>query len=303
MGAQGCRLCPRGCNADRANGKTGFCGVTDKIQVARAALHMWEEPCISGEHGSGTVFFSGCPLQCVFCQNRSLAHNEKGRALTQEALARVFLLLQEQGAENINLVTPTHYVPQLAAALEEAKRQGLSLPIVYNTSSYETVETLRRLDGLVDIYLPDLKFRSAERAARYAKAPDYFATASAAIAEMVRQTGAPVFAGGLLRRGVIVRHLVMPAGVNEAKAVIEYLYRTYGGRIYISIMNQYTPFGDLTAFPEINRRLTPREYGRVVDYAIEIGVENAFIQEGETAGESFIPDFDEGGFLDRLQLR
>ncbi len=303
MATQGCNLCPRGCNADRANGKTGFCRMTDKIRVARASLHMWEEPCISGANGSGTVFFSGCPLQCVFCQNKSIAQGRKGIELTLEELVRVFLLLQEKGAENINLVTPTQYVPQLAVVLERAKGQGLRLPIVYNTGSYETVETLRRLDGLVDIYLPDLKYRSAERAARYSNAQDYFEAASAAIAEMVRQTGKPVFDGGTLQRGVIVRHLVMPQGVRDAKAVIGYLYHTYGSDIYISILNQYTPSGELMAFPEINRRLTQREYGRVVDYAIEIGVENAFIQEQGTASESFIPDFDEVGFLKELRSR
>lgn len=297
MESQGCVLCRRGCNADRAGGSTGFCKMTDKIRIARASLHFWEEPCISGKNGSGTVFFSGCPLQCVFCQNGSIAHDGKGTELTQEQLARLFWLLQEKGAENINLVTPTQYVPQIAAVLAHVKGQGFRLPIVYNTGSYETVETLRRLDGLVDIYLPDMKYRSAQRAARYSKAPDYFEAASAAIAEMVRQTGAPVFDGERMRRGVIVRHLVMPEGIRDAKAVIAYLYHTYGSDIYISILNQYTPFGSLTEFPEINRRLKRREYEKVVDYAIALGVENAFIQERGTASESFIPDFDEAGFL------
>lgn len=290
-------LCHRGCNADRANGSVGFCKMTDKIRVARASLHEWEEPCISGTKGSGAVFFSGCPLRCVFCQNQSIAHDGKGMELTQKQLERVFWLLQEKGAENINLVTPTQYVPQIAAALECVKGQGLRLPIVYNTGSYETVETLGRLDGLVDIYLPDLKYRDTQRAARYSKAPDYFEAASAAIAEMVRQTGAPVFDGERMRRGVIVRHLVMPQGVRDAKEIIAYLYHAYGNDIYISILNQYTPFGDLIQFPEIDRRLTRREYERVVDYAIELGVENAFIQERGAAGGQFIPDFDEAGVL------
>ncbi len=287
-----CALCPRQCCVDRRNVR-GYCGETEQVRVARASLHMWEEPCISGSAGSGTVFFAGCPLRCVFCQNRTIAFGEKGKALTPEQLTALFLLLQHKGAHNINLVTPTHFAPQIADALKSAKMQGLSIPVVYNTSGYETVHTLRLLEGVVDIYLPDLKYYSAAVSQKYSRAPDYFAYASRAIGEMVRQTGAPVFDGEQMRTGVIVRHMVLPGHVNDAKAVLKYLYDTYKEDVSISIMNQYTPPKDIEDYPEISRRVTRREYERVVDYAIELGIQNAFIQEGDTAKESFIPDFDE----------
>lgn len=287
-----CALCPRQCCVDRRNVR-GYCGETEQVRVARASLHMWEEPCISGSAGSGTVFFAGCPLRCVFCQNRTIAFGEKGKALTPEQLTALFLLLQHKGAHNINLVTPTHFAPQIADALKSAKMQGLSIPVVYNTSGYETVHTLRLLEGVVDIYLPDLKYYSAAVSQKYSRAPDYFAYASRAIGEMVRQTGAPIFDGEQMRTGVIVRHMVLPGHVNDAKAVLKYLYDTYKEDVYISIMNQYTPPKDIEDYPEISRRVTRREYERVVDYAIELGIQNAFIQEGDTAKESFIPDFDE----------
>ncbi len=287
-----CALCPRQCCVDRRNVR-GYCGETEQVRVARASLHMWEEPCISGSAGSGTVFFAGCPLRCVFCQNRTIAFGEKGNALTPDQLTALFLLLQHKGAHNINLVTPTHFAPQIADALKSAKMQGLSIPVVYNTSGYETVHTLRLLEGVVDIYLPDLKYYSAAVSQKYSRAPDYFAYASRAIGEMVRQTGAPVFDGEQMRTGVIVRHMVLPGHVNDAKAVLKYLYDTYKEDVYISIMNQYTPPKDIEDYPEISRRVTRREYERVVDYAIELGIQNAFIQEGDTAKESFIPDFDE----------
>lgn len=287
-----CALCPRQCCVDRRNVR-GYCGETEQVRVARASLHMWEEPCISGSAGSGTVFFAGCSLRCVFCQNRTIAFGEKGKALTPEQLTALFLLLQHKGAHNINLVTPTHFAPQIADALKSAKMQGLSIPVVYNTSGYETVHTLRLLEGVVDIYLPDLKYYSAAVSQKYSRAPDYFAYASHAIGEMVRQTGAPVFDGEQMRTGVIVRHMVLPGHVNDAKAVLKYLYDTYKEDVYISIMNQYTPPKDIEDYPEISRRVTRREYERVVDYAIELGIQNAFIQEGDTAKESFIPDFDE----------
>jgi len=252
---------------------------------------MWEEPCISGTQGSGTVFFSGCPLRCVYCQNRRIALGDVGKAVTRERLVEIFFELKEKGAHNINLVTPTHYVPQLAWALRTATDQGLALPIVYNTGSYETVETLQLLDGLVDIYLPDCKYYSSELSVKYSHAPDYFDVANAAIAEMLRQVGEPVFDGDLMKRGVIVRHLLLPAHTRDSKEVIRYLLEQYGNAIYISIMNQYTPMEGMDDYPELQRRVTGREYERVVDYAIELGLENGFIQEGDTASESFIPDF------------
>lgn len=291
-----CSLCPRDCHVDRAERK-GYCGERAVLRVARASLHMWEEPCISGTAGSGTVFFSGCPLKCVFCQNRAIASGNKGKELTVPQLSELFLLLQDKGAHNINLVTPTHFVPQIAAALREAKTKGLTLPVVYNTSGYEKVTTLQMLDGLIDIYLPDLKYCSSEISSRYSNAPDYFNHASPTIGEMVRQIGRPVFDGELMKRGVIVRHMVLPGHTGDSKAVIKYLHDTYGDDICLSILNQYTPPADMRNFPEIGRRVTPREYGKVVDYAIETGVGNAWIQEGKTAEESFIPDFDDAVYL------
>ncbi|MDE6052255.1 MAG: radical SAM protein, partial [Lachnospiraceae bacterium] len=260
----------------------------------------------SGKTGSGTVFFSGCSLKCVFCQNRKIASGDRGKALTIPQLVNLFLLLQDKGAANINLVTPTHFTPQIAEALRMSKSDGLSIPVVYNTSGYEQVETLRMLDGLVDIYLPDLKYYSGELSARYSNAPDYFAHASLAIAEMVRQVGVPVFDNmfsgeEMMKRGVIVRHMVMPGHVRDSKQVIKYLHDTYKGDIYISIMNQYTPPGAMEDYPEISRRVTRREYKRVIDYAMELGIENAFVQEGNTAEESFIPDFDEEMYLKEIK--
>lgn len=287
-----CSLCHRGCKANRISGKTGFCKMTDTVKAARAALHFWEEPCISGEHGSGTVFFSGCTLRCVFCQNHDIALGLSGKDISISRLAEIFLELQEKGALNINLVTPTHYVPQIITALDSAKQQGLKLPIVYNTGSYETIDTLKHLDGLIDIYLPDLKYYSPELSKRYSNAPDYFLVASAAIAEMYRQVGDFTFnSDGIMTHGMIVRHLVLPTHTHDSKAVLKYLYETYQDHIYVSIMNQYTPASDLSSYPELNRTLTTHEYDQVVDYAIDLGYENAFIQEGETAKESFIPDF------------
>lgn len=290
----GCRLCPRECNADRAKGEIGYCGESNDLRVARAALHMWEEPCISGETGSGTVFFTGCPLKCIFCQNNTIADGSVGKSISTERLAEIFLELQKKGACNINLVTATHFVPQIIAALKLAKAKGLSIPVVYNCGGYEKVETLRLLDGLVDIYLPDLKYYSPKLSARYSNAPDYFEKASAAISEMVRQTDTPIFdeATGLMKRGVIVRHLLLPGRLADSKKIMSYLYRTYKNDIYVSIMSQYTPMGTFPDMPELNRRVSHKEYNTLVDYCLELGIENGFIQEGEVALESFIPPFD-----------
>lgn len=295
----GCNLCPRDCGAKRADGGVGVCGQTDRIKAARAALHYWEEPCISGTAGSGAVFFSGCNLHCVYCQNRSISTGKVGKEITVERLSEIFLELQEKGAHNINLVTPGHFAPQIAESLERAKKDGMSLPVVYNTGSYEYVDTLRRLEGLVDIYLPDFKYMDAALGQRYSHTRDYSEIAKTAIAEMVRQTGKAVFEGGeengLLKRGTIVRHLVLPGCIEDSKAVIRYLHETYGNNIYISIMNQFTLMPGLADYPEINRKVTEKEYEEVVDYAISLGVECGFIQEGETAKESFIPPFDGEG--------
>ena len=293
-----CNLCPRQCGADRENGKSGICGVSGKnILAARAALHFWEEPCISGERGSGTVFFSGCPLRCVYCQNYQIAGTEVGMEISEERLKEIFLELQEKGAHNINLVTPTHYTPEIIRAIRKAKEQGLGLPIVYNCSGYEKVETLKMLKGIVNVYLTDFKYMEREAAVRYSKAPDYPEIARAALKEMMNQTGEAKFdENGIMQSGVIVRHLLLPGHVRNARAVVKYVYETYGDQLYLSLMNQYTPLPQVKKeFPELDRRVTEREYQRLISYALEIGVENAFIQDGNTAKESFIPMFDYEG--------
>jgi len=287
-----CTLCPRNCHADRAKGQKGYCGMTDELVIARAALHMWEEPCISGEKGSGTVFFSGCAMGCVYCQNYKISRGMAGKKVTVERLSEIFFELWEQGANNINLVTPSHYVPQIIDAIKIAKEKGFDLPIVYNSSGYEKTETLRLLEGYIDVYLPDLKYMSNEIAKRYSNAEGYFIYASKAINEMLRQVGKPVFnEEGIMLKGVIVRHLALPGYMQDSKNIIKYLYENFSDDIYISIMNQYTPLLTVQNYPEIDRKITDEEYDELVDYAISLGVENGFIQEGETALESFIPEF------------
>ncbi len=289
-----CNLCPRACNVDRGSGARGYCGESDIIRVARTSLHQWEEPCITGKDGSGTVFFSGCSLKCIFCQNHNIADGSVGQAFTVEELAEAFLRLQENRASNINLVTAGHFVKQVAEALVIAKERGLTIPVVYNSSAYEKVEGLRYLEGLVDVYLPDCKYYSKEIAKNYAGAPDYFEIASAAIEEMVKQVGEPVFDDktGNMIKGVIVRHLVLPGHTKDSMEILKYLYDRYKNQIYISIMNQYTPVIRQVNYPNLNRRVTAREYRKVLDYALTLGIENAYFQEGQTAKESFIPEFD-----------
>lgn len=291
-----CHLCPRNCGVDRLAGQKGFCGVDAGIMVARAALHMWEEPCISGKEGSGAVFFSGCSLGCAFCQNRTISKGQSGKVITVEHLAELFLDLQAQKANNINLVTAGHFLPQVRDALILAKEQGLTIPVVYNSSGYEKAEMLRYLEGLVDIYLPDLKYLEADLAGKYSHAKDYPEVAMKALEEMVRQVRTPEFdERGMMKKGVIVRHLLLPGHVRNSKKVLEYLYGTYGGQIYISLMNQYTPMPAMKDDPQLSRKVTDREYDRLLDHAISFGVTNCFIQEGETAKESFIPEFNGEG--------
>ena len=289
-----CELCPRRCGADRENGIKGFCGETSEIRVARAALHMWEEPCISGENGSGTVFFTGCTLRCVFCQNHVISDGEVGKIISVRRLADIFHELNEKGANNINLVTPGHFAPQIIRALDLAKNEGMKLPIVWNSGGYERQETLKMLEGYVDVFLPDFKYLNPLHAKKYSMAEDYPDVAKAAVAEMVRQAGSPEFdERGIMRKGVIVRHLLLPGCLADAKRIVEYLYQTYGNRIYLSLMNQYTPVEtlDQERYPELARKVPDHAYERLVDYAISLGIEQAFIQEGETAKESFIPPF------------
>lgn len=292
-----CTLCPRQCHADRLSGETGYCGQTADLTAARAALHYWEEPCISGTTGSGAVFFSGCNLQCVFCQNHNIAIGKSGKTISPERLTEIFLDLQSKGAANINLITGTHFIPQIALALSSAKSRGLTIPVVYNTGSYEETVSLRLLQGLADIYLPDLKYYSSELSMKYSHAADYFPKASAAIAEMYQQTGKPVMdpETGLMRRGIIVRHLLLPGETGDSKKVLRYLHETYGNNIYVSIMNQYTPLEHVARIPALNRSVTEEEYNRVLVFAERLGIERGFYQESGTASESFIPEFDGEG--------
>jgi len=288
-----CLLCPRKCGINRSTGQTGVCGVSSEIKVARAALHYWEEPCISGKRGSGAVFFSGCSLHCVFCQNREISDGKAGKLISKERLSDIFMELADKGANNINLVTPGQYIPDIVWAVNDAKSRGMKLPIIYNTSGYENVTELKLLEGIVDVYLPDFKYMDSTLSARYSRAKDYPSVAKQALSEMVRQQPDVVIddATGLIQKGVIVRQLLLPGHVNDAKAVLKYLYDTYHDHVYISMMSQFTPIA-LKDYPEINRTVTKREYERLVNYALEIGITNAFIQEGDVAKDSFIPAFD-----------
>lgn len=290
---ENCLLCPRKCGINRRTGQTGVCGVSSEIKVARAALHYWEEPCISGKRGSGAVFFSGCSLHCVFCQNREISDGKAGKVISKERLSDIFIELADKGANNINLVTPGQYIPDIVWAVNDAKSRGMKLPIIYNTSGYENVTELKLLEGIVDVYLPDFKYMDSTLSARYSRAKDYPSVAKQALSEMVRQQPEVVIddATGLIQKGVIVRQLLLPGHVNDAKAVLKYLYDTYHDHVYISMMSQFTPIA-LKDYPEINRTVTRREYERLVDYALEIGITNAFIQEGDVAKDSFIPAFD-----------
>lgn len=290
---ENCLLCPRKCGINRRTGQTGVCGVSSEIKVARAALHYWEEPCISGKRGSGAVFFSGCSLHCVFCQNRAISDGKEGKVISKERLSDIFIELADKGANNINLVTPGQYIPDIVWAVNDAKSRGMKLPIIYNTSGYENVTELKLLEGIVDVYLPDFKYMDSTLSAMYSRAKDYPSVAKQALSEMVRQQPDVVIddATGLIQKGVIVRQLLLPGHVNDAKAVLKYLYDTYHDHVYISMMSQFTPIA-LKDYPEINRTVTRREYERLVDYALEIGITNAFIQEGDVAKDSFIPAFD-----------
>jgi putative pyruvate formate lyase activating enzyme len=291
-----CNLCPRACGVNRDAGARGFCGADDTLLVARAALHHWEEPPISGTQGSGTVFFSNCSLRCVYCQNEPLSSGRVGRAITVERLAEIFVELAEQGAHNINLVTPTHYVPQIRIVLEQARERGMTLPVVYNTSGYEAPATLAQLAGLVNVYLTDFKYASAALAARYSQAPDYPPVALRALRAMVEQTnevgGYVLDEAGILQTGVIVRHLMLPGQLEDSKAVLEMAYDAVGNQVCYSLMNQYTPMPQLGSFEELQATVTEDEYSELVAFALDLGITNSFMQEGGTATESFIPTFD-----------
>ena len=286
-----CSICPRHCNVDRSV-NLGFCQSPDNFRVARAALHFWEEPCISGKEGSGTVFFSGCNLKCVFCQNNEISAENKGVEISDDKLISIFENLISQGANNINLVNPTHYAKRLAKVLSRWKSP---VRIVYNSSGYEEVETLKALDGLIDIYLPDLKYIRTEKAMRYSKAADYFEKASAALLEMRRQVE-DKFDGDIMKSGMIIRHLILPQNTNSSIAVLDFIKSNFPNT-FVSLMAQYTPCGDLSEFPEINRKITKREYEKVVNYAFDNSFDKLFIQELSSADKSFIPKFDFTGVL------
>ena len=286
-----CNLFPRKCGANRYKQK-GYCKATNKLKVAYYSLHRWEEPVISGKRGSGTIFFSHCNLSCIYCQNKKISMDGYGKEISCKKLGEIMLTLQEKKAHNINLVTPTHYVPQIAYTLKKIKNKTLTIPIVYNTSSYESIGTLKLMKNLVDIYLADLKYFDDNLAEKYSNCNNYFENATLAIDEMFRQVG-PIKMDKhhIMKKGLIVRVLVLPGHVHDAKEIIDYLYHTYQDDIYISIMNQYTPV-NTCKYENLNRKVTEEEYEEVINYALTIGVKKAFIQEGETASESFIPNFD-----------
>ena len=288
-----CRLCPRNCGVNRLEGKQGFCRAIGKeMQVARTALHFWEEPCLSGTAGSGTVFFSHCNMRCVFCQNYEISTQDIGQTIDVDRLVEIFFRLEEQGALNLNLVTPTHYMVQIAIALQRAKQQGFSLPVVYNCSGYESISSLRLLDGLVDIYLPDLKYYDEQLALKYSHATHYFTYAKQAIQEMIRQTGNPVFdSDGRMLSGTIVRHLLLPGQLEDSKTVVHWFTKHWKDQAYFSLMSQYTPLSWVEFYPELNRKVTQEEYDELLEYALQMGLEHVFVQEGEAASESFIPSF------------
>ena len=290
-----CNLCPRRCGVNRTK-RVGFCGAGEKVRIALVSLHQWEEPCLVGAKGAGTVFFSYCSLRCVYCQNHAISHGGQGVEVTTERLAEIFLEQQARGAATLDLVTPTHYVPQIIAALDIAKARGLTLPVVYNSSAYENVETIEALKGYVDVYLPDMKYMSAASGKEYSAAADYFAAASAAITRMVEQVGPVQFtADGQLRRGVLVRHMVLPGHRHESMDIVKWLWETFGKTVQVSLMNQYTPMYKAAEHKPLNRRLTTFEYDSVVDYALQLGMENAYIQERRSASAEFVPDFNGAG--------
>lgn len=291
-----CTLCPHECKADRTGEQRGFCGESDKIRIARAALHMWEEPCLSGKgknnRGSGTVFFSGCTMRCCYCQNRKIASGRVGKEISVDRLIEIFYQLREKGAYNINLVTPDCFLPSVAYAVDDAKKRGFDLPFVFNISGYEKAQTLNLLNGLCDIYLTDFRYTEEKLSVKYSSARDYPNVAKKAIDEMISQQGECIFdENGILQRGVIVRLLLLPGHLKNTKNAVKYLFEKYGDKIIFSLMSQYTPNGK-SGYDNLERRVFPSEYDALCDYADKLGIKNAYTQEGDSAKESFIPDFD-----------
>lgn len=290
-----CNLCPRECSVNRNNKELGYCKALNKLKIGGYHLHMWEEPIISGKNGSGTIFFSYCNLRCIYCQNYDISIYDNGEEITIDRFANICLELQDMGAENINLVTPSHYIPLIRDGLIMAKDKGLNIPIVYNTSGYEKVDSLRLLDGLIDIYLPDFKYYD-DNLGKYSNVNNYFEIADKAIQEMYRQVGSPIIKKGIMRRGIIVRHLVLPHHSDDSKKVVKYLYDKYGDNIYLSIMNQYTPVRRCK-YLELNDRVSKKEYDNVIDYAYDLGIRRCFVQDSESQSDSFIPVFKGDSFI------
>lgn len=315
-----CTLCNRNCKINRNDNQIGFCRASNKVKLAKASLHLWEEPPISMGNGSGTVFFSHCNLRCVFCQNYNISQNSEenasdfctsniqdlhesncvssviGMEVSITRLSEIFLELQDKGANNINLVTPTHYVPQIIEALKIAKRQNLNIPILYNTNTYDSIETIKLLDGYIDVYLPDLKYFNNKYAIKYSNAKNYFSNTIKVIDEMVRQIGKPVFnKDGLMIKGVIIRHLMLPGLLFDSKKIVDYVYNKYGDDVYISLMNQYVPMFKASDYPEINKKLNPKHYDSLINYALELGLRNGFIQDDGANDASYIPNFNLDG--------
>ncbi|MGI6076131.1 MAG: radical SAM protein [Pyramidobacter sp.] len=292
MNLERCDLCPRRCGVNRAAGATGYCGAGILPRVALVSLHRWEEPCLTGAKGAGTVFFSHCTMKCLFCQNYQISCRGTGIEVSVRRLSEIFIEQQRRGAASLDLVTPTHYAPQIIEALDLAKRRGFSLPVVYNCGGYELPEAVEALRGWVDVFLPDLKYYDDRLARSYSHAPDYFKYASASIEKMFDITGPAVIENGMMTRGVLVRHLILPGQTCDSMKVLDYLHGTFGSAIYVSLMNQYTPMPQTAGIPGLNRRLTTLEYNRVLDYAESLGMVNCYIQKGRTAMEKFIPRFD-----------
>lgn len=288
-----CNLCPRKCFVNRLDGELGYCNASSEVTIAKVTLHHWEEPCISGVKGSGTVFFSHCNLNCVFCQNHKISQVGYGKTVSINRLSEIFLEQQSRGALNINLVTPSHYVPQIIEALKLAKSRGLNIPILYNSNGYENIDTIKVLRGFIDVYLPDLKYYKDKYALKYSKATNYFACARVVIAEMVSQVGEVKFDNdGIIQKGVIIRHLMLPGLLFDSKKIIDFIYTTFRDSVYISLMNQYTPMYTAYKYPEINKVVNPNHYDALINYCLKIGITRCFIQESGASSEAYVPDFD-----------
>lgn len=296
-----CKLCPKKCGANRISGDIGYCGASRDVRVARCALHFWEEPPISGTNGSGTVFFSNCPLKCVYCQNKKISADGFGCDISTPRLSDIFLELKELGAHNINLVSPTQYMPHIVEAVNSARNSGLHIPIVYNTGGYELTESIDALKDTVDIYLTDFKYMDENISRAFSHSHDYPKFAISSLRAMVKNLGKLEFNGDIMRRGVIVRHLLLPGYLENAKRVVEYLYKTYGDDIYLSLMNQYTPVSGVPK--QINTRVSDDDYERLLDYAADLGVSQCFIQLDGAAQDTYIPDFDLSGVMSKSDLK